>query len=375
MEPPVERWDAATVAVAAGRGRGAPGDPLSVPPVLSSVYHAGVPREYGRETNPTWEALEEVLGALEGGQALSFGSGMGAISAVLDTLPEGSAVVCAADAYLGTRDHLADLHARGRLKVRLVDSTDTDATIAACQGVGLLWLESPTNPLMAIPDLAELSRRASAMGVPVVVDNTFATPLLQRPLDLGAAVVVHSLSKFLAGHSDVVLGAVVSRDDELMARVRRRRLRFGAIAGPLEAWLALRGIRTLPVRMERAQANAAELARRLAAHPAVARVRYPGLPDDPGHGRAAVQMRGFGAMLSFECAGGRAAADAVCASVRVAVYATSLGGVETTLERRNRHPGEEAVPPSLIRLSVGCEHVEDLWDDLDQALQNAGTVT
>ncbi len=371
----MERWDAATVAVAAGRGRGAPGDPLSVPPVLSSVYHAGVPREYGRETNPTWEALEEVLGALEGGQALSFGSGMGAISAVLDTLPEGSAVVCAADAYLGTRDHLADLHARGRLKVRLVDSTDTDATIAACQGVGLLWLESPTNPLMAIPDLAELSRRASAMGVPVVVDNTFATPLLQRPLDLGAAVVVHSLSKFLAGHSDVVLGAVVSRDDELMARVRRRRLRFGAIAGPLEAWLALRGIRTLPVRMERAQANAAELARRLAAHPAVARVRYPGLPDDPGHGRAAVQMRGFGAMLSFECAGGRAAADAVCASVRVAVYATSLGGVETTLERRNRHPGEEAVPPSLIRLSVGCEHVEDLWDDLDQALQNAGTVT
>ncbi|MGH8897977.1 MAG: trans-sulfuration enzyme family protein [Egibacteraceae bacterium] len=375
MEPPVKRWDAATVAVAAGRGRGAPGDPLSVPPVLSSVYHAGVPLEYGRETNPTWEALEEVLGALEGGQALSFGSGMGAISAVLDTLPEGSAVVCAADAYLGTRDHLADLHARGRLKVRLVDSTDTDATIAACQGVGMLWLESPTNPLMAVPDLAELSRRASAMGVPVVVDNTFATPLLQRPLDLGAAAVVHSLSKFLAGHSDVVLGAVVSRDDELMARVRRRRLRFGAIAGPLEAWLVLRGIRTLPVRMERAQANAAELARRLAAHPAVARVRYPGLPDDPGHGRAAVQMRGFGAMLSFECAGGQAAADAVCASVRVAVYATSLGGVETTLERRNRHPGEEAVPASLIRLSVGCEHVEDLWDDLDQALQNAGTVT
>lgn len=375
MEFWAERWDAATIAVAAGRGRGAPGDPLNVPPVLSSVYHAGVPLEYGREINPTWEALEEVIGALEGGRALSFGSGMGAISAVLDTLPDGSAVVCGADAYLGTRNHLADLHTRGRLEARLVDTIDTDVTIAACEGAAMLWLEAPTNPLMAIPDLAELSRRASAIGVPVVVDNTFATPLLQRPLDLGASVVVHSLSKFIGGHSDLVLGAVVSRDDEFMAQVRRRRLRFGAIAGPLEAWLALRGIRTLPVRMERAQANAAELALRLAAHPGVARVRYPGLPDDPGHDRAAAQMRGFGAMLSFECAGGQAAADTLCASVRVAVHATSLGGVETTLERRNRQPGEEAIPPSLIRLSVGCEHIEDLWADLAQALQKAGKVT
>jgi cystathionine gamma-synthase len=370
-----EHWDAATIAVAAGRGRGAPGDPLNVPPVLSAVYHAGVPLEYGREMNPTWEALEEVLGALEGGQALSFASGMGAISAVLDTLPDRSVVVCAADAYLGTRAHLADLRARGRLEVRLVDSTDTDATIAACKGAAMLWLEAPTNPLMAVPDLAELSRRASVIGVPVVVDNTFATPLLQRPLDLGSSVVVHSLSKFLGGHSDLVLGAVVSRDDEFMAQVRRRRLRFGAIAGPVEAWLALRGIRTLPVRIERAQANAAELARRLAAHPAVARVRYPGLSNDPGHARAAAQMRGFGAMLSFECAGGRAAADALCASVRVAIHATSLGGVETTLERRNRQPGEEAIPPSLIRVSVGCEHIEDLWADFAQALQKAATVT
>lgn len=382
MEFRTEQLNAATIAVSLGRGAGAPGDPLNVPPVLASVYHAGVPRDYGREGNPTWEALEEVLGALEGGIAVAFGSGMAAIAAVLDTLPDGSVVVCPEDAYLGTRAHLADLQARGRLQVRLVDSTDTVATIAACEGVrgnapesygraAMLWLESPTNPLMAIPDLAELARCARAIGIPVVVDNTFATPLLQRPLDLGADIVVHSVSKFLAGHSDLVMGAVVAPEEAFMDAVRYRRRRHGAIPGPFEAWLALRGVRTLPLRIERAQANAGELARRLAAHPAVSRVRYPGLPDDPGHARAAGQMRGFGPMLAFECAGGQDAADTVCASVRVALHATSLGGVETTIERRHRHEGEEGTPPSLIRVSVGCEHVEDLWTDLEQALEKA----
>ena len=362
-------FDPATVAVALGRGRGAPGDPLNVPPVPASVFRAGVPLEYGRDTNPTWDALEEVLGALEGGgRALVFGSGMAAIAAVLDTVRDGGAVVCPYDAYLGTRAHLDDLAGRGRVAVRLVDSADTETTLAACVDAAMLWLESPTNPLMAVPDLAELCRRA---GVPVVVDNTFATPVFQRPFDLGADVVVHSLSKFLGGHSDLVLGAVVVRDEGLLEQLRHRRRRYGGIAGPFEAWLALRGIRTLSVRMERAAANAGELARRLMDHPAVSRVRYPGLPGDPGHERATRQMRGYGAVVSFELAGGAEAADKVCAAVRLMVHATSLGGVETSLERRHRQAGEEAVPPSLIRLSVGCEHVDDLWRDLEQALAQA----
>jgi cystathionine gamma-synthase len=202
----------------------------------------------------------------------------------------------------------------------------------------------------------------------VVVDNTFATPLLQRPLDLGVDVVVHSVTKFLSGHSDLVMGAAVTRDAERLDGLRLRRSLHGSIPGPLEAFLALRGVRTLPVRLERAQSNAAELARRLAAHPAVSLVRYPGLPGHPGHELAARQMEGFGAMLSFELQGGAPAADALCGAVRVCVHATSLGGVETLLERRQRWEGEESTPPSLVRVSVGIEDIEDLWDDLEAAL-------
>jgi cystathionine gamma-synthase len=252
--------------------------------------------------------------------------------------------------------------------VRLVDVADTDATLAATGGASLLWAESPTNPLLAIADIMALAEGAHALGVPLAVDNTFATPLLQRPLDLGADLVVHSVTKFLSGHADVLLGAAVTRDEARLAGLRERRHLAGAIPGPMEAYLALRGIRSLPVRMDRAQANAGELALRLSNHPAVARVRYPGLPSDPGHARAAKQMRGFGAMLSVELAGGHAAADGLCGRVRLLTSATSLGGIETTLERRHRWPGEEDVPPSLVRISVGCEHVEDLWADLDRAL-------
>jgi cystathionine gamma-synthase len=205
------------------------------------------------------------------------------------------------------------------------------------------------------------------------VDNTFATPLVQRPLDLGADVVVHSVTKYLAGHSDVVLGATVCRPGELLMALRRHRTVRGAVPGPWEAWLALRGIRTVHLRIERAQANAAELARRLVGHPAVARVRHPSLPHDPGHVRASEQMRGFGAIVSIEVAGDAATADAVSAAVRLWVPATSLGGVESTLERRRRNASEPAVvPESLLRLSVGIEDVEDLWEDLDAALSASG---
>jgi cystathionine gamma-synthase len=201
-----------------------------------------------------------------------------------------------------------------------------------------------------------------------VVDNTFATPLLQRPLELGAEVVVHSVTKFLAGHSDLVMGAVVTGNTDWEEALRRRRSLHGAVPGPLEAFLALRGVRTLAVRLDRAQANAAELARRLAAHPGVSLVRYPGLAEHPGHELASQQMDGFGAMLSFEVHGGAPAADALCDAVRLCVHATSLGGVETLLERRQRWEGEEATPPGLVRVSVGIEDVEDLWHDLEAAL-------
>jgi cystathionine gamma-synthase len=224
---------------------------------------------------------------------------------------------------------------------------------------------------MAIADLAALSVGAHACGAAVAVDNTFATPLLQRPLDLGADVVVHSVTKLLSGHSDLVMGAAVVRTDDWYDGLRLRRSLHGAVPGPLEAFLALRGIRTLPVRLARAQATAAVLAERLQAHPSVDLVRYPGLPTHPGRAIAERQMKGFGSLLSFEVVGGAGPAAIVCDSVRLAVHGTSLGGVETLLERRAMWPDED-VPEGLIRLSVGLEDPEDLWADLDQALKAAG---
>ncbi len=352
----------------AGRGLHQPGAPVNVPVPFSSTYRADGAIAYGREDNAVWAALEETIGSLEGGSAVAFSSGMAAISAVVETLPAGAVVVVPGDAYSGTRRLLRDLSDRGRAVPRETDIADTEATLRLCEGAGLLWVETPTNPLMAIADIAALAEGAGRLGVPVVADNTFATPVLQRPLDLGADVVVHSVTKYLAGHSDVVMGCVITRDDTWLESLRTRRTLHGAIPGPMEAFLALRGIRTLSVRLERAQANAAELAGRLATHPMVTRVRYPGLGSHPGHELAARQMRGFGAMLSFEVEGGRGVADSVCAAVELCVPGTSLGGVETLIERRQRWAGEESLPEGLIRLSVGIEHVEDLWSDLSGAL-------
>ena len=344
-----------TAAVVLGRGAERPGDPVNPPVVLSSTYHAEGDLTYGRDGNETWMALEQVLGALEGGTARIFSSGVAAIAAVVEMLPVGAAVVAEAGAYSGTRKLLADLHDKRRLSVRLVDTTDVAATIAALDGADLVWLESPTNPLLDVVDIAAVAAAAHERGTLVAVDNTFATPLVQRPLELGADVVVHSMTKLISGHSDVIMGAVVARDDDLVEAIHRRRNLHGAIAGPMEAFLALRGIRTLAVRLERCTASATELARRLSQHPAVARVRYPG----------------FGAVVSFELAT-REAADKVCAAVRLIVHATSLGGVESLIERRGRWAFEEHLPPGLIRFSVGLEHVEDLWEDLEQALAAAG---
>jgi cystathionine gamma-synthase len=364
-----------------------PGGAVNPPVVLSSTFHQGGRLMYGRDGNPTWESLEDLLGGLEGGTALVFGSGMAAVAAVMESLPVPGRVVVGGDAYNGTRRFLIDVAGRGRLRFRTVDVAATEATLAACAEVveapgrpsgdphqfgthGLLWLESPTNPLLAVADLEALIDGAHRLGMDVAVDNTFATPLLQRPLDFGADVVVHSATKLLAGHSDVILGAAVSRRPDVVEALALRRSLHGAVAGPWEAWLALRGIRTLAVRLDRAQASAAELARRLGGHPRVETVRYPGLPDHPGHALATRQMRGFGTMVAFEVAGGAPAAEAVVAAVRLATAGTSLGGVETLIERRGRWTGEEALPAGLLRLSVGIEDVEDLWRDLDSALRS-----
>jgi cystathionine gamma-synthase len=374
-----------TEVVHLGRPPAQPGAPVNPPVVLSSTFHQGGDPIYGRDGNPTWTALEEVIGALEGGTCLVFASGLAAIAAVLESLPIPGRVVVPGDAYNGTRRFLTDVAGRGRLRYRTVDITDTDAVLATCAEFcqapgrpsggteqfgagGVLWLESPTNPLLAVADLAALSAGAHALGLDVVVDNTFASPLLQQPLALGADVVVHSATKLLGGHSDVVMGATVTSRADVAALLASRRSLHGAVAGPWEAWLTLRGIRTLALRVERAGANALELARRLAAHPAVASVRYPGLADDPSHQLARRQMKGFGSIVSFEVAGGADGAEAFLSRLQLLTVGTSLGGVETLIERRGRWEGEQGLPPALVRMSVGVEDVEDLWRDLEQAL-------
>jgi len=357
----------ATVAAHAGRALG-PGAAVNPAIEMSSTFRHGGSPLYGRDDNATWEAFEAALGALEGGRALAFGSGMAAISAVLEGLTIGVTVAVADDAYNGTRKWCADAEARGRLSLRLVDVSDTAAVIGAADGCDMVWLESPTNPGMRVADIAAICAGAHAVGAAVAVDNTLATPLLQQPLALGADVVVHSVTKWIAGHSDLLMGAVVVTEDDRLEALRTRRSLSGAVPGPFEAWLALRGLRTLPARLERAQRTAGELARRLGANPEVERVRYPGLAEDPGHGVAARQMSGPGGIVSFDLRGGAAAADAVCEAVEVLTPATSLGGIETLIERRARYAFEEGTPPGLLRMSVGQEDVEDLWEDLERAL-------
>ncbi len=344
-----------TLAVTAGRPEKTPDAPLNHPLTMASTYVAGGDREYGRYGNPTWQAFEEVLGGLEGGRCLSFSSGLAAVSTVLDLVGQGAKVVAPRHAYNGSVMQLADLEARGRLTAALVDVTDTAAVVAACEDAALVWLESPTNPALEIADIETITVAAHDAGAYVVVDNTFATPLLQRPLDLGADLVVHSATKYLSGHSDVLLGAVVTRDEELFGVLKNRRDLIGAIPGTLEAWLALRGLRTLHLRVERAQANAQELVRRLADHPAVAEVRYPG----------------FGGIVAIVLAQGAMAADLLTHKTKLWVHATSLGGVESTFERRRRWKTEAAtIPEALVRMSVGIEDVEDLWHDLVTALDD-----
>lgn len=369
----------ATIAVTAGRPDRIAGAPVNPPVVLSSTYvSAGPPVPgdllYARAGTETWVPFERALADLERAAqpALVFASGMAAIAAVLSLVPYGGRLVVPQHAYQVTLGFADDLAARAGVDVVRVDIADTAAVLAAVSGpvlASLLWIESPTNPMLEIADTPALVAGAHAAGVPVAVDNTFATPLGQQPLTWGADVVVHSVTKYLAGHSDVVLGAVVVNDADLHARFHAYRTLHGSIAGPWEVWLALRGLRTLALRVGRSQATAAELARRLAAHPQVAEVRHPSLPTDPGHARAARLMSGFGSIIGVRPVGGVAAADAVVAGLHLWVPATSLGGVESSLERRRRFSTESpTVPEDLLRLSVGIEDVEDLWADLSRTL-------
>jgi cystathionine gamma-synthase len=320
---------------------------------MASTYGATGELEYGRYANPTWAAFEEVLGALEGGRCLAFSSGLAAVATVLDLVGQGTTVVAPRHAYNGSVMQLADLEARGRLVARLVDVTDTAAVVHACEDAALVWLESPTNPALEVADIETIAAAAHEAGAYVVVDNTFATPLRQLPLSMGADVVVHSATKYLSGHADAMLGAVVTGDDQLYAALKGRRDLTGAIPGTLEAWLALRGLRTLHLRVERAESNAGVLAGRLREHPAVQEVRYPG----------------FGGIVAVVLSGGPDAADLLVRSTSLWIHATSLGGVESTFERRRRWKSEPAtIPDALVRLSVGVEDVEDLWQDLSAAL-------
>jgi cystathionine gamma-synthase len=363
-----------SVVVAAGRPH-EPGGPLSTPIVLTAPYlHSPEANAYSRhDVSPTISSFEAALGTLEGGTALAFGSGIAALAAVIDGLPAGAVAVVPDAMYSGSVSIFGAQQQLGRLTIRTVNIADTAAVIAALDGAALVWLETVSNPLMAVPDVPAIAAAAHAAGALVGVDATFSTPLVVRPLELGADIVMHSVTKYLAGHSDVLMGALVVRSAALAAELHDRRTRTGAVPGVLEAYLATRGIRTLALRMERAQANAGTLAQRLAGHPRVTRVRYPGLPDDPGHAIAARDHGGFGAMICFEIDGDVDTAERLCEAVRLISHATSLGGVESLIERRARHDVDAAfgTPPTLLRFSVGIEHVEDLWADLSQALDAA----
>jgi cystathionine gamma-synthase len=362
----VESW-----LVSAGRDR-RPGSPLNVPPCPASNFVLGERRAYTRDDGtPGWEALEEIVGGLEGGRAISFASGMAGIAAVFDQLPTGSVVALPDDCYQGVAGLAAAGQARGRWTVHRIDVADTARWVEMCGSADLVWLESPSNPLLAVADLDVICAAPRKAGAILGVDNTFATPINQRPLALGADVAVQSATKFIGGHSDLLGGVVTVRDAKLLASLRQARELAGATPGTLETFLAVRGIRTLAVRLERAQSNAMTLAERLACHPGVTLTRYPGLASHPTHEAARRQLKGFGTIISFDVRGDARAADAVCGGVRLIQHATSLGAVESTIERRAGIPGQEHLPPALLRLSVGIEGVEDLWTDLDRALRQA----
>lgn len=349
-----------------------PGSPLNVPLIPASNFIIGRGREYSRDDGtPTWEALEALVGGLESGKSVAFSSGMAAIAAVFDLLPVGSRVILPDDCYQGVAGLAAAGATRGRWTMERLAIDDTSRWVDACTAADLIWLESPSNPLLAVADLEVICEAPRKAGAIIAVDNTFATPLNQQPLAFGATVSIQSATKFIGGHSDLLAGVVTTCDEKLWHDLKKTRELTGATPGTLEAFLAVRGARTLAIRLQRAQDSALILAERLSRHHRVSCVRYPGLETHATHETAKRVLRGFGTIISFDVAGGAAAADAVCRSTALIHHATSLGAVESTMERRAAIPGQEHLPQSLLRLSVGIEHVDDLWMDLKAAFDRS----
>jgi cystathionine gamma-synthase len=328
---------------------------------------------YTRSGNPTRQALETALAALEGGaEAAAFASGSAATAAIFQTLEPGAHIIAPADAYYGTPVMLREQFARWGLTTTFVDMADPGAVKRALtSSTRLIWIETPSNPRLHITDITAMVALAKPIGARTVVDNTWATPLLQRPLELGVDLVMHSTTKYLSGHSDVLGGVVIARQvDAVFDRVRAIQGTLGAVPSPFDCWLVLRGLRSLAHRMRGHVEAARALAAYLASHPGVARVYYPGLEPDPGHEVARRQMREPGGMLSFDVHGGRAEAFALVKRLKLVTRATSLGGPETLIEHRASVEGEHTrAPESLLRVSVGLEHPDDLIEDFAQALQ------
>ncbi len=349
------------------------------PPIyLSTTFERDADGEYSRgfvysrTDNPNRRALEECLALLEGGAgAASFSSGSAATATVFQALAPGDHVIAPDDCYHGTARLLREVFNPWGLQSTFVDMTDANAVRGAVRpNTRLIWVETPSNPLLKITDIAEMATITQSAGALCVCDNTWASPMLQRPLSLGAHLVVHSTTKYLGGHEDVTGGVVVSAEETaFFQRIRQIQNLYGAVPSPFDCWLTLRGVRTLHVRMLAHSANAGRIARFLQDHPGVAAVHYPGLPEHPGHEIAAEQMSNFGGMLSFQVAGGRAAAMRVAANVRLFVRATSLGGTQSLIEHRASIEGPDtATPDDLLRVSVGLENADDLIADLTQAL-------
>ena len=367
-----------TLAVHAGNAPDESTGAVAPPLHLSTTFRHGpagervAGYEYQREGNPTNDRLREALAALEGGEtACTFASGMAAMTTLLECLPHGARVLFPDDCYSGLRMLFLEYLPERGVVAEVVDMGDLDAVRAACATpVSMLWIETPSNPLMKISDIAGLADMGHAAGAVVVVDNTFATPLLQRPLALGADIVMHSTTKYFGGHSDVLGGALVfAKDGDLAHKVARRLHVTGAVLAPFSAWLTLRGCRSLGARMAMHCANARKVVDFLGGRPAIERVNWPGLASHPGHQVASRQMRDFGAMLSIEVRGGREAALAMTGKLRVFTNATSLGGCESLIEHRASVEGPNPrSPQNLLRVSVGLEHADDLIADLAQAL-------
>lgn len=359
--------------VSAGRAS-APGAPLNVPLIPASNFIIGRQYEYSRDDGtPTWEALEEIVGGLESGKTVAFASGMAAIATVFDMLSTGTVIALPEDCYQGVAGLAVAGEKKGRWTVKRLPVDDTESWISACASADLIWLESPSNPLLAVADLEAICEAPRKEGVIVAVDNTFATPLNQQPLDFGATISIQSATKFIGGHSDLLAGVATTKDEDLLHALREARELTGATPGTLEAFLAVRGARTLAIRLERAQQTAQILAEKLEEHPMVTLVRYPGLASHPTHSVAKRVLKGFGTIISFDVLGDAKIADQVCQNIRLVHHATSLGAVESTMERRAAIPGQEHLPPTLLRLSVGVENTNDLWADLDSAIRTAAS--